>query len=381
VVSYEKAEDWADLERREALTAAVRAAGLHWVPLRYHQRPSAPATAYDLAVGLLVCSALCRRHGVRLVHARSYVPAVLAVILQRVFGTRFVFDMRGFWADERVEAGLWPTGSRMYRAAKWFERRFLEHADVVVSLTQAGAAVLRESPAFPVKPRRVVVIPTCTDLATFTPAPLEGMIRARDRATFTLGYVGNAGLWYLFDVALQCFAALLALRPGARLLVLNRGQHDYIRERFVAYHLPQERLTVKAVEHTAVAGEVRAMDAGVFFIRPTFAKLASAPTRLGEYLGSGVPCLANAGVGDVERILEGEKAGVVLHRLDVEEIRKGVRRLVDLAEAPDTASHCRAVAEKYFDLAGGIAAYRRLYAELLGRADEVGSPLHGLTAR
>ena len=36
------------------------------------------------------------------------------------------------------------------------------------------------------------------------------------------------------------------------------------------------------------------------------AKIASAPTKLAEYLGCGVPCLGNVGVGDMEAILEGE---------------------------------------------------------------------------
>ena len=75
------------------------------------------------------------RHHLRIVHARSYVAAVMALALKRLTGAKFVFDMRGFWADERIDGGLWPRDGRMYRVAKWFERRFLLNADHVVSLT------------------------------------------------------------------------------------------------------------------------------------------------------------------------------------------------------------------------------------------------------
>jgi glycosyltransferase involved in cell wall biosynthesis len=368
IVSYEKAEDWADVPRRGALAAAVKQAGLRWVPLGYHKRPTAPATAYDLAVGFVVCAALTLRHRIRLVHARSYVPSVIAVAIKRLAGTRFLFDMRGFWADERVESGIWRPGSRLFHVAKWFERQFLRQADAVVSLTRAGAEALEHSPAFPVRPARVAVIPTCTDLQVFAPHARLGAVGATGRLGFTLGYVGNAGLWYMFDVTLRCFAALLDVRPDARLLVLNRGQHDYIRQCVAALEVPSDRVTIKAVDPAAVPGEIAHMDAGAFFIRPTFAKLASAPTKLGEFLGCGIPCLANAGVGDVEQILESEGVGVALKRQDADEIRAGIRRLVALATAPDIAPRCRAVAEKYFDIRLGNATYRQLYAELLGSA-------------
>ena len=49
------------------------------------------------------------------------------------------------------------------------------------------------------------------------------------------------------------------------------------------------------------------MNAGIFFIKPTFSKKASMPTRLGEYLASGVPCLCNTGIGDIDRLFEKER--------------------------------------------------------------------------
>jgi hypothetical protein len=34
---------------------------------------------------------------------------------------------------------------------------------------------------------------------------------------------------------------------------------------------------------------MNSMNAGVFFINPFYSKIASAPTKLGEFLGCGVP--------------------------------------------------------------------------------------------
>ena len=47
------------------------------------------------------------RYRLQIIHARSYVAYIIALAIKRITGIKFLFDMRGFWADERVEGGLW----------------------------------------------------------------------------------------------------------------------------------------------------------------------------------------------------------------------------------------------------------------------------------
>jgi hypothetical protein len=68
-----------------------------------------------------------RAHRADFVHARGYVPAFLA---QRL-GVPFLFDMRGFWPDERADGGLWSRGSFGYRLWKRIETSLL--ADEVMA--------------------------------------------------------------------------------------------------------------------------------------------------------------------------------------------------------------------------------------------------------
>ena len=137
LISFEKAGDWRDGARRQAMRERLATAGIAWHPLRYHKSPSAPATAYDIAAGSALGVLLARRHRLGIVHARSYVPALIGLAVKRAAGAKLLFDMRGFWADERVDGGLWPAGGRLYRTAKALERKFLLAADHVVTLTHA----------------------------------------------------------------------------------------------------------------------------------------------------------------------------------------------------------------------------------------------------
>lgn len=358
IVSFERRADLADQAKVAAVRERIERAGIHWHPRVYHKRPSALATLWDITVGALLGMRLVRRHRLGIVHARSYVAAVMGLLVKQATGAKFLFDMRGFWADERVDGGLWPRDGRMYRVAKWFERKFLLQADHVVSLTHAGAVEIRRFDYLQGRVPPITVIPTCADLDRFQPAASP-----RDGA-FTLGYVGSAGTWYLFDAAVAAFNALRHRVPEARFLIINRDAHPYIRERLQAGGVPDACVELRQATHAEVAEQIQRMHAGVFFIKPVFSKQASAPTKLAEFLGCGVPCLSNTGVGDMAQILSGDRVGIAVDAMDSSSIDAGVEALLHLVAEPDIARRCVASAEKHFSLVEGVARYRAVYRAL-----------------
>jgi glycosyltransferase involved in cell wall biosynthesis len=360
LVSFEKLDDWQQIERRQALRNQIRESGITWIPLRYHKRPSALATAFDIAQGVSVGAWAVMRHRIRIVHARSYVPSVIALVLKKLFRLKYIFDMRGFWADERVDGGLWPVGGRLYRVAKWFERRFLLSADCVVSLTQAAIDEMSTFPYLQGRMPHFEHITTCADLELFRPNSEDAAPRPADRP-FTLGYVGSVGVWYLFDETLRCFQLLRERLPNARLHILNRGGHAYIQERMAVLNIDPVAVRVEAEDHDGVARAMQRMDAGVFFIKPVYSKTASAPTKLGEFLGCGVPCLSNTGVGDMATILESERVGVALGDFSETAMRDAIVRLLQLSREHGIQQRCRQVAMEYFSLEEGGARYRAIY--------------------
>lgn len=359
LISFEKAGDWAKLADRERLARDIEASGIVWHPLRYHKRPSALATAWDIGCGIALGLWLVLRYRLRILHARSYVPSVIALVLKRITGVKYLFDMRGFWADERVDGNLWLRGGHMYRVAKGFERHFLLAADHVVSLTHAAVKEIQGFPYLQGRMPPLTVIPTCADLARFKPLRSE-----KENGGFVLGYVGTVGTWYLFDEVAACFAQLLRLRYDARFLVVNRGEHAYIRERLAVAGVPANAVELISATHDEVPRQMARMDAGIFFIKPVFSKQASAPTKLAEFLGCGVPCLGNAGVGDMADVLEGERVGVALKSFDEAALKHGLDQLLELVADPATPDRCVAAAQRHFSLDEGVRQYDQIYGEL-----------------
>ena len=359
LLSFEKPGDWADNAARARMQACMQEAGIHWHPRRYHKRPSALATAWDICVGIVAGLWLMLRHRLRIVHARSYVAAVMALAVKRLTGVKFVFDMRGFWADERVDGGLWPRDGRMYRVAKWFERKFLQRADHVVSLTHAAVGEMQKFDCLQGRMPPITVIPTCADLSRFV--PIEG---SRDPHHFTMGYVGSAGAWYLFDATVAAFRHLKELRPDARLLIVNRGEHALIRDKLQAGGVDPADVELRQSGPAEIPALMARMDATMFFIKAVFSKQASAPTKLGEFLGCGIPCLANSGVGDMAGILREDRVGVAVDAMDEASLRQGVEALLVLCADPGVRTRCVESAQRWFSLEEGVRRYAAVYRSL-----------------
>jgi glycosyltransferase involved in cell wall biosynthesis len=282
----------------------------------------------------------------------------MALVLKRLTGVKYIFDMRGFWADERVDGGLWPRDGRMYWVAKWFERRFLLSADHVVSLTQAAATEMKSFPYLSERLPAITIIPTCADLDRFIASPVD------PQESFILGYVGSVGTWYLFDSVLETFIMLRQSNSSARMLIVNHGGHAYIRERMLALAVPVDCVDLTSASHAQIPQLMSSMDAGIFFYKPSYSRAACAPTKLAEFLGCGIPCLSNTGVGDMAEILEGERVGVAVNSFSQDALRIGVERLLALRAESGMAARCRAVAEKHFSLEQGVRLYASVYDAL-----------------
>jgi len=358
LISYEKARDLAQSARCDALKKELSSFGVKWFPLRYHKCPSLFATSWDVLVGSFVALIVAKRNGVSVVHARGYVASVISLVVTRLTGAAFLFDMRGFWADEKLDGG-WSDTSFLYRLAKHFERKFFRHADHVVCLTNAAVPIIQSLPYLQYRTPPITVIPTCADLERFKPNPY--IVKP---SVLTIGYVGTVTNWYLFAEVAACFAEIAIIKPEARFLIVNRNEHDFIYDTLRVAGVSLSSVELVSAEYHQVPALIARMHASVYFIKPVFSKQGSAATKLAELLGCGVPCLTNSGVGDVDQIFAGERIGIIIRSLDRASLISGVIKLLELVDDPETSNRCVSVASKYFSLVEGAKRYMRIYEGL-----------------
>jgi glycosyltransferase involved in cell wall biosynthesis len=371
LLSFEKGADLADQSRVIAMQHRLRAKNIIWISLKYHKNPLVLSTALDIVSGIRHARRIARRRGITILHARSYVPALIALRARSASGAAFLFDMRGFWVDEKVEAGHWRKGGLIYRVARWCERRFYGEADAVVSLTAAGARAIpalgvQTKPGIPIE-----VIPTCADLQRFIPGPKDPqLLRELNLGDSpVIGCVGTLHNWYMRSEMLDGLAFLIRANNRLKILIVTRDNHEELRRDLQKAGVPPERLAITRTDFSDMPRYVRLFDAGLFFIKPSFSKRASAATKLAEFLGCGVPVIINDGVGDSGAIVRETGVGVLLPpNPDVASLEQAAPTLWSVISDPATPARCRAVATKLFDLDAGVERYRTLYRQIIARA-------------
>ncbi len=346
--------------------------GLTWSWCRYHKRPTVPATAFDILVGVWKGLVLVRRHGVRLVHARGHVPGVMGALLKRLTNVKLLFDVRGLMAEEYVDAGVWPANGRLFHWTKCAERRLLKAADGVVVLTERARALFGEWYSRELTGKALEVVPCCVDLRRSVAGGADTGSVANGPPV--LVYVGKIGGWYLTEEMVAFVAKASTLVPGLHWDVWTQSDPGPLRE-LVDRHGIAGRVSIGRTTPEALSGHLKRADAGLSFIKPCLSKQASSPTKVAEYLAAGLAVVSTRGIGDTDAVLTdgsltgGGPVGVIVRHEDDQSYEAATLRLLELLADSETPNRCRDVARREFDLVSvGWTRYRALYEELIGRA-------------
>lgn len=366
LITYEKPEDWAV----DAAVARARsdcdAHGIRWLPQRFRSRPKLIAPALSMLRMVWLVHREVQRGRIRLIHARSYIPAAVAYVVSRLTGVPFIFDMRALWPEELITAGRLRRGSLIHRAIVAAERACLQRAAAVVSLTHAAVEYLRQEYPDELCNQRIDVIPTCVDLERFVPA--DNAPEAK-----LIGCLGTVlSGWFKADWLATFIATAAARDPELRFEITTRDDPARVRAAIGGNLEVQDRLHVAPSPSEHVHEVIQGQTASVmFYAGGEVSELGRSPTRMGEILGCGLPVVANDGVGDVAGIIQEHRVGILVKGPEPEHMATALSELDQLLLDPDLSARCRAAAGAVFSLKCGTEAYASLYADIL---DPPGKP-------
>ncbi len=370
LLSFEERLSSPEEERRQRakLKSTLAESKIDWHYLRYHKKPSLPATVYDVLVGIVYASYVLMRKEIDVVHARNHVPAVMALVLRALFRVKVLFDMRGVMAEEYLDAGIWKKNSLPFRITKWVEGKSLRKADAIVMLTRKIKDVLEaESPDLRANPVPIEIIPSCVDLAKYPPTDgtlLRHQLGLQDKTVMV--YSGSLGGWYLTEEMVRLFAAGRSWRDRFHFLVLTQSRYELITEILQKYGIPQDAYTITTIPQEDMPAYLAAGDFAISFIKPCYSKLSSSPTKIGEYLASGLPIITNTGIGDVDDLMKGKGIGVLVDSFNSSSYDQALVEMLSLlANREEMRRRCRQAAESYLSLSNvGKEGYLRVYQRL-----------------
>ncbi len=368
LISFEK--EMAFEKNKNAIQEICDAANIRWYPLKYTKKPAVFSTIWDIYKMYQKAFQLQAENDFSIIHCRSYISSLIGLKMKRKHNISFVFDMRGFWADERIDGNIWdlknPFYKFIYNYFKRKEKQYLAESDSIISLTSAGKEVILDWKIAGVTEAKIEVIPCCVNLELFNPKRISDSDQVTLRSElniqpndFVLGYVGSIGTWYMLGEMLDFFIELSKTKQHAKFLFVTGESANMIRSEAKRKGLTPENVIIASCIHVEVAKYISLFHFSIFFIRPTFSKKASSPTKQGEIMAMGIPLVCNQGVGDTDYIVKKYNSGLVIQDFTSNSYQEVVNKDFDFNK-----EELREGAKHYFSLDQGFERYMKVYKSI-----------------
>ena len=348
---------------------------IQWVSIPYHKSPPVFSSLYDFFKLKQKARQLHKEHHFVMTHTRVGLPQLVALYMKKKLGIKFLNDIRGFWADERVDGGMWNLKNPLYKAVYRFfkkkEDEFVTIADYNTCLTWKAKEIIEGWKHIP-QPVKLEVVPCSVDLELFNPANnnsgLKNSLKKElgiGEEDFVVSYLGSIGGWYLTREMLQFCKLLLDKKPEAKFLFISNNRHQVILDAASEYGIPAEKIIVKMGQRHEVPVLLSFSKYSLFFIKPCYSKLSSSPTKHGEIMAMGIPVITNSGVGDVKEIVEKYKAGYVLDEFSEAAMQKTADDICNNNIIFD-AAEIRKGALEFYSLEATLTTYSNVYKTVIG---------------
>lgn len=217
---------------------------------------------------------------------------------------------------------------------------------------------------------KISVIPCSSDTDLFDPervsAEMKGSLEKELKITkedIVISYLGSFGTWYMLDEMLIFFKEAGKRIENAKMLFITYDEHERIRNAAKEKGIDPERIIIRPGRRDEVPALVSLSNISVFFIRPTYSKISSSPTKQGELMAMGIPVICNDRVGDVEDIVNSTGSGYVVHGFRSSDFEKAVEQIPFLLKSDRNA--IRSKAKELYSLDVNIPKYVKCYKELL----------------
>jgi len=376
ILSCDKPEKYQ--QGKEYVSNLLKGLPIKWVSIPYHKNPPVLSSVYDYYRLKQKAKQLHVAERFDMVHTRPGLPTLVALWMKKKYGIKFLDDVRGFWADERVDGGMWnlenPVFKSVFNFFKKHEYECLEKADHITCLTFAAKKEMLTWDNLKGQPLPIDVIPCSADLDLFDPEKVDPVLKEKFRQELGINpgdmifsYLGSIGGWYLTDEMMRLCHVLSMKIPAAKFLFISPHRHADITDAAARQGLAAGKIITRHASRHEVPVLLSFSSYSLFFIKPCYSKISSSPTKHGEIMAMGIPVIANSGVGDVAEIINRYHSGFVLDNFSdatfnsvAESIYKGVNFNRD---------EIRNGAKDFYALERAIKSYVQVYGKIFRGKD------------
>jgi len=307
--------------------------------------------------GVITSRKIIHLENIQVIHARSLMPAIIALILKKVLlkKVKFIYDNRGVFIEEEIYKGHWEKDSFKVALFKKLEKLVLKHSDAVVVVSNKFRDYLLSEEFLNKKDEnKIFVIPN----RTINPDDkVQSELIENKRSTIITGvYSGSSAKWQNVNGIIEFIKASESSDSEIRFNILTYNPEEF-NQLIKRNEISTSNVSIENVEPNEVSVKLKNANFGVMIRENNLINNVASPLKFAEYLNAGLPVVISKGIGDTEEIIKKYKIGVIL---EDDNYSKAVDEIVNLLEDKNIHTRCIEAAKKEFDITTSFEDYYKI---------------------
>ena len=355
VISYEKVER--TREQIKLMEIKLQKIGVNWVRLEF--RSGKFWAIKRFISGVLLIRKLCNRIQPDFMHLRGFVPAVIFQLSRSTVPS--LYDFRGFALGEWVDMGKITQSSLLYRVLNQLDRKAVKSASGLVVLEESAKQLLKETYDVPNVPLKV--IRTCTDVKRYTK---RKNINNKENNALRFVFLGGARFPYRPDLALMLIEKLIEDGVDCNIDFINQGDRVFIEKASGLTSISKEKIQILDCEHSEIPDILASYDCGIVMVETSRWRRVCSPTKMGEYLASGLPVISLEGIDAIDELSERTTCVATVSSKELQgHFQEGrAQQILSFIKSIGVTQKCQTLANDEFNLEMAGNLYVELYSEM-----------------
>lgn len=266
-----------------------------------------------------------RQYDVVYVTSPPIFAGISGFLLSKIFGSKFIFEVRDIWPDSAVNQTELESESIFIRFGRSLERWLYHNADLIIPVTDAAEKIIKtRSNGTP-----TTVIPNGVDIDLFEKKenPAIGMDENYDAAKFRVGYVGSLGVIHDLRTFIEA-AKICEDDPEIQFVIVGDGGRNNKLQDIIEELQPNNLEWVGLKKHEQIPYYISSFDIAINPINPSKAFESIVTVKFYEYLACEVPVIT-CGEGLMRRIGDLSGAAETVEPKNPQKLAQKVREIKD----------------------------------------------------
>ena len=291
-----------------------------------------------------------------IIHIRSLMPCLFLMPSILFIKSNIIFDIRGFWIDEKVDRYGLKKNTYKYFFFKNLEKYIFNISKSIICLTFHSQNIIINQ--YNISKKKISVIPTCVDTNYFK------SINQNKNTDFTkIVYLGTTKGAYDISKILLNFKSLISANKNYYLTVITKDDHSELNNKFIKANISNSFYKIISLDRNKLVNELSYNDIGIFYLNENFSIQASFPTKIAEFLSLGIPIICNNFNEDINFYINQYEVGIIYNFK--EDLKNNFNNIIDKIKSnKNIKKNCRNLAKQKLSLDYSFNKYQMIYDNL-----------------